>query len=375
MADRLTPSEALKLANEEGKGSLKIFIGYAPGVGKTYTMLNEANRRFKRGDNINIGYLETHERAETLAQVDTLPIIPRKKIAYNDHTFEEMDTDSIIRIHPKLVLVDELAHTNVPGSKNKKRYEDVIEILEAGINVYSTMNIQHIESLNDVVQQITGIIVRETVPDSIVQNADEIVLVDITPDSLRNRLLRGDIYKKDLIEKSLNNFFRKGNLNALRELALRQTAYEVDEDLEAYMKAHEIKENWAIAERVMVSISSSPNAKRLIRRGFRLSQRLKCEFYVTYVTCTRLTTPSLSDGDKKSLEENLLLAEKLGAEVIPLKGHSISHTLVNFATEKHITKLIIGHSKRSFWQTLVRGSTVNKILKLAKDIEIMVVPM
>jgi two-component system, OmpR family, sensor histidine kinase KdpD len=222
---RLTPEEALKLAcAKDDKGKLKIFIGYAPGVGKTYTMLNEGNRRKQRGEEIVIGYVEMHGRAETEKQIGGMEIVPRKKIEYSGKSLEEMDTDAIIKRHPTTVLVDELAHTNVPGSKNKKRYEDVNEILCAGINVITTLNVQHLESLNDVIKQITGVVVRETIPDSVVATANEIVAVDITVEALLNRLKRGDVYKKDKITDALRNFFREGNLNALREIALRQTA-------------------------------------------------------------------------------------------------------------------------------------------------------
>ncbi len=371
---RLTPEEAFDKIKEEKKGTLKVFLGYAPGVGKTFSMLNEANRRAQRDQNIVIGCVETHNRKETEEQIKNLKIVPKKKIEYNGKILEEMNTEAIIAIKPDVVLIDELAHTNIPGSKHKKRYEDVEEILENGINVISTLNIQHIESLNDVVKQITGVNITETIPDKIIEEAEEVVVIDITPDALQNRLKRGNIYKKEVIDSALKNFFRKGNLNALRELALRQTADEVDEDLEAYMKEHGIKENWYTAERVMVCISSNMSSKKLIRRGARIAKRYKCEWIVVDVICTNYFAPKYTEKDEEMIKKHQMLARQLGAEIVTLKGKSISRELVRFALEKHITQIIIGHSNRSKIQTLLRGSTVYKLLKHAKDIEIHVIP-
>lgn len=371
---RITPDAALKQCDQENKGKLKIFIGYAPGVGKTYSMLSEGNRRFNRGQDIVVGYVESHQREETDKQIGELEVIPRKKIEYNGVTLEEMDTDAIIGRMPRTVLVDELAHTNVPGSRYPKRYEDVEEILCHGINVITTMNIQHMESLNDVVRQITGITVRETIPDYIVEKADEVVVVDITPDALQNRLKRGNVYNIEKVPQALKNFFRKGNLNALRELALRQTAEEVDEDLEEYMKEHGIKDNWRTVERVMVSISPSVSAKKLIRRGARIAKRYKCEWVVVSVNCTHQFAPRLTSKDKQMLEGHFQLAKQLGAEIITLTGKSVSGELLKFAEERHITQIIIGHSTRTKLETVFRGSTVVKLLKKAKNIELHVIP-
>lgn len=374
---RLTPEEAMgkvhKELQQETKGSLKIFLGYAPGVGKTYSMLNEANRRAARNQKVIIGCVETHGRKDTLEQIKDLYIVPKKQIEYNDKLLEEMDTEAIIKLKPDVVLIDELAHTNVPGSKHNKRYEDVGEILNHGISVITTLNIQHLESLNDVMKQITGINVRETVPDRLVEDAEEVVVVDITPEALQNRLKRGDIYKTE-IDRALKNFFRKGNLNALRELTLRQTAEEVDEDLEEYMKEHGIKENWYTAERVMVCISSNESSRKLIRRGARIAKKYKCQWIVVEVICTHFFATKLTDKDKEMLEKHKSLAKNLGAEIVTLKGKSISKALVNFALEKHITQIIIGHSNRSNFETITRGSTVYKLLKQAKNIEIHVIP-
>jgi len=270
--------------------------------------------------------------------------------------------------------VDELAHTNVPGSLNKKRYQDVQEILDHGINVISTLNIQHLESLNDVIKQITGVTVRETIPDKIVDSASEVVVVDITPDSLQSRLKRGNVYKSENIDRALKNFFRKGNLNALREIALRQTAEGVDEDLEEYMKEHGIKDNWYTVERVLVCISSSASAKKLIRRGARIAKRNRCEWTVVDVNCTHFSAPKPTKKDLELLESHYKLAKQLGAEVETLSGKSVSKELAKFAEEKHITQMIIGHSRRSKLQTFLRGSTVAKLLQLLKDVEIHVIP-
>ena len=371
---RSSPEEALEMCKMHNRGHLKIFIGYAPGVGKTYSMLNEANRRLNRGQDIVIGYVESHQREETDSQIGELEIIPRKKIEYNGVVMEEMDTNSIIARKPQTVLVDELAHTNVPGSKNIKRYEDVEEILCQGINVITTMNIQHMESLNDVVRKITGITVRETLPDHIVQHADEVVVVDITPDALQNRLKRGNVYNPDKIENALKNFFRKGNLNALREIALRQTAEEVDEELVEYMKEHGIKDNWRTVERVMVCISPSLSAKKLIRRGARIAKRYKCEWTVANVHCTHIFAPKMTPKHFELLESHYKLARQLGAEIVTLTGKSISGELAGYAYEKNITQIIIGHATRTKLQTIIRGSTVTKLLRRAKNIEIHVIP-
>lgn len=371
---RITPEQALEKVNEGKRGHLKIFLGYAPGVGKTYSALNEANRRLKRHQNIIIGYLETHGRADTVNQVADLEIIPRKVIEYNGMCLEEMDTDAILKRHPEVVLVDELAHTNVPGSKYPKRYQDVEEILSNGINVITTLNIQHLESLNDVIKHITGVCVRETIPDRIVQNADEIVVVDITPEALRNRLKRGNVYKSEIIEKALKNFFRKGNLNALREIALRQTAEEVDEDLVQYMKDHDINDVWHTSEKVLVCITPYESSKKLIRRGARIAKRYKCEWIVAAVNCTNLIAPKYTDENIKVIESYFSLATSLGAETIMLKGKSISTELSKLAQERHVTQIVLGHSNRSRIQVILRGSTTNKLLRQTRNIEVHIIP-
>lgn len=371
---RLTPEEALNKVNKDKRGKLKIFLGYAAGVGKTYAMLDEANRRYKRGQDVVIGIVETYGRAETEKMIGDLPIIPKKKIRYKGTVQDEMDLDAILERKPQIVLVDELAHTNIPGSKHEKRYEDVEELLANGINVISTLNIQHLESLNDTVKQITGITVRETIPDRIVNNADEIEVIDVTPDALQNRLKRGEVYKPDKVQQALKNFFRKGNLNALRELALRQSADEVDEDLEQYMKEHGIDENWETNEKVLVCISFNPLAKKLIRRGARRARRFKCDWIVIYVECTNIFAKKPTKKDKKMLESHFKLAKQLGAEVVVLRGKSVSEELLKYARENHITQIIMGHSNRRKLETFLRGSTVLKLINAARNIEIHVIP-
>ncbi len=373
---RLTPEEALKLTknDEKKRGTLKIFIGYAPGVGKTYSMLNEANRRKRRGEDIIIGYVEAHKRAETDAQIGTLEVTPTKRISYNNVEMEEMDTDAIIARHPETVLIDELAHNNVPGSKYNKRYQDIEEILQNGINVSSTLNIQHLESLNDVIKQITGIVVKETIPDYIIQNANEVVLLDITPEDLQNRLKRGSIYDLDKVDQALSNFFRKGNLTALREIALRQTADEVDEELEEYLTEHGIKDSWQTVERLMICITPSIRAKKLIRRGARMAKRYKCEWIVVCVNCTHFFAKKLTEKEFASVEGHKKLAIQLGAEFVTLTGKSVSSELSKFASERHITQILLGHSSRTKLEILLRGSTVEKLLKKLKNIEIHVIP-
>lgn len=371
---RSTPEEALEKVKEETHGKLKIFLGYAPGVGKTYSMLNEANRRHQRGHDIVIGHLDTHKRCEAIDQIRNLQIIPPKEIIYDGKVYNEVDVEAIIAKKPKTVVIDELAHENAPGSKNLKRYEDIQEILSSGINVITTLNIEHIESLNTVIRKITGTKITNIIPDSIIENADQVVVVDLSPDELLKRLNNGEIYAKNSTSHAVKNFYRKNNLSALRELTLRLTAEGVDEDLALYMKSHGIHENWHTVERVMVCISTNVNAKKLIRRGARIASKYKCEWYVVNVHCTSIFAPALTYKNKETLNSNIKLAKQIGAEVIILNGKSISRTLADFASEKYITQIIIGSSRRTKAQYLLRGSTVTKLIKYTKNVEFHVVP-
>ena len=371
---RISPEKALEIYNKEKRGKLKIYMGYSPGVGKTYTMLREANIRVKRGEEIYIAYLEPHDRKATLEQVGILKEISPLEIEYRGKVYKEVDVKAVIEKHPKTVLIDELAHTNIFGSKNKKRYEDVLEILEAGINVNTTLNIQHIESLNDIVQTITGIEVRERIPDKIVNLADEVEVVDISASNLTERLQRGEIYNLKTAASALKNFFRLGNLNALRELALRRIAQEVDDDLTEYMNDKEIKTNWHTTERVLVSISSSPRAGKVIRYGARIAQRYKCEFYVISIESKGFFNKNFSEDDWKVIKEHEELAKNLGAEVFRLKGKNVPKKILEFAAEKRITQIVLGHSSRSLFTRFFKGSVINNIIEHSKGTEIRIVP-
>lgn len=371
---RISPEKALEIYNKEKRGKLKIYMGYSPGVGKTYTMLREANIRVKRGEEIYIAYLEPHDRKATLEQVGILKEISPLEIEYRGKVYKEVDVKAVIEKHPKTVLIDELAHTNIFGSKNKKRYEDVLEILEAGINVNTTLNIQHIESLNDIVQTITGIEVRERIPDKIVNLADEVEVVDISASNLTERLQRGEIYNLKTAASALKNFFRLGNLNALRELALRRIAQEVDDDLTEYMNDKEIKTNWHTTERVLVSISSSPKAGKVIRYGARIAQRYKCEFYVISIESKGFFNKGFSEDDWKVIKEHEELAKNLGADVFRLKGKNVPKKILEFAAEKRITQIVLGHSSRSLFTRLFKGSVINNIIEHSKGTEIRIVP-
>ena len=371
---RLTPEKALKLYNKEKKGRLKIYLGYAPGVGKTYTMLREANIRFKRGENICIGYIEPHDRKATIEQIGILEQIPEKEIEYAGKIYKEVNVKKIIEKHPNIVLIDELAHTNVKGSKNEKRYQDVLEILNSGIDVYTTINIQHLESLNDVVQTITGIAVRETVPDNILAEADEVEVVDISFKNLKERLERGEIYNLKVVSQALKNFFRKGNLTALRELTLRQIAQEVDNNLNEYLDNKNIKTNWYTAERVLVSISSSPKASKVIRYGARIAQKYKCEFYVISIEQKSFFSNGFTPEEVKIIEKHEELAKSLGAEIVRIQGKNIVKEILKFSEEKRITQIVLGHSKRNKLNTFFKGSIINKIIEHSKGVEIRIIP-
>ncbi|MEE6451633.1 universal stress protein [Gottfriedia acidiceleris] len=369
---RLSPQELAQEIHKIKRGTLKVYIGAAPGVGKTYTMLREGNELKKKGIDIVIGLLETHGRKETLEKVGDLDIIPRKVIPYKETTLEEMDTEAIIQRNPEVVLIDELAHTNVPGSKFNKRYMDVEEILEAGISVISTMNIQHVESLNDSVEQITGVRVRETVPDHILRDANEIELIDISPKALRERMREGRIYSSIKIEQSLNNFFKTGNLIALRELALREVADDVDERLEAWERDLTLRGPWRQEEVIFVCVNLKPNNERLIRRGFRIAYRLKAKLYVSYVK----EHDHLSEEEKLSLIKIKDLTKRLGGTFEIYETTDRRHVfieLVKNIIEKKTTHIIIGQSARSRWEEIRTGSIVQKLLRRLRHLDVLVV--
>ena len=365
------PEDWLAVASpaQKTRGSFKLFLGYAPGVGKTFAMLSEAIRRHNRGEDAVIGVVETHGRKGIEELVTQLEAVPRLKIEYKGTLFEEMDLDGILARKPAVVLVDELAHTNIPGSKNRKRYEDVQALLAANIDVISTLNIQHIESISPVVRNITGIAIRETVPDWVPMTASETVMVDLTPEALQNRMLRGDVYLPTRVEQALNNFFRRGNLIALRELALRQVAEQVDRSLENYMAAKDIQKNWAVRERIAVCVSSNPAAQYLIARAARMARRLDSELYVIHVDTRRDTL----DRNKKALAANLRFAENLGAKVIELKGVSVADSVAKVVREKHITQVIFGRSIEHGWRKYLYLSAAHRFLRESPEVDVHIV--
>ena len=371
------------------RGRLRVYLGSVAGSGKTYAMLNEGHRRESRGSDVVVGYVETHGRSQTQAQLGDLEVIPRKKVTYRGVTLEEMDTEAIIARHPRVALIDELAHTNVPGSKHAKRYQDVLEILDAGINVVTTLNIQHLESLNDLVASITGVRVRETLPDRILDQADEVELVDISPYALRQRMRHGNIYPPDRIEASLNNFFREGNLTALRELALRRTAEKTEAQLQQYMTEHGISELWPASERVLVGFDARPHTREVIRDAWRLAHGLHADLIAVSIQpegyrafTGRLIgflkygkdAPKQREAAQRRLEEHAVLAEDLGAEIIRTSSRDIAKKLVEIAHERQVTQLVLGQPARSHWEELIRGSIINRLLRLSTDIDIHLVP-
>jgi two-component system sensor histidine kinase KdpD len=366
-----TPEEWLAVTTppEKTKGVLKLFLGYAPGVGKTYSMLTEAIRLHSRGEDVVIGVVETHGRKGICELVPQLEAVPRKRIEYKGTLFEEMDVDAVIARKPQVVLIDELAHTNIPGSKHRKRYEDVLEVLQANIDVLSTVNIQHIESIAPTVNAITGIVVRETVPDWVLQLSDETVMVDLTPEALHNRMKRGDVYNQNKVEQSLKNFFRRGNLIALRELALRQVADQVDRSLSSYMDEKEIQENWAVRERLAVCISSNPRAQYLLARAARMARRMDAELYALHVD----TGNGTDTKDEKSLAANLQFAESLGATAVRLKGSSVPDAAAKFVREKHVTQMIFGRTAVEGWQKLLYMNAISRFLKDAPAVDVHIV--
>ena len=354
---------------------LRIYIGAAPGVGKTYHMLNDAYlMKHQLGIDVVIGLVESHGREETEARIRDLEIVPQRVIPYRGVNLKEMDVDAILARHPNTVVVDELAHTNVPGSKNRKRYEDVLELLEAGINVMTAVNIQHLETLNDAVNRSANTIIRETVPDNFFKRADEVVNVDVTVDELRSRLRQGKIYAPEKVEQSLANFFRKGNLNMLRELSLRTTAEQVSSRASEYRRTQGL-EQAPIPEKVMVCLSTRPGTERLLRVGARIAGRLATNWYAVYVTRPE---DDKGHGDPEAyhrLEEYQRMARDLGAKVVSLTDRNVSDALIRFAQQESISHVVFGQSARSRWDILLRGSVLNRFLSEVRDVTVQVVPM
>lgn len=372
---RPSPEALLEAARrEEGnKGRLKIFLGAAPGVGKTYEMLQSAHAKLKAGVDVVVGVVETHGRLETQALLSGLEVLPRKPLDYRGQTLEEMDLDALLARRPKIAIVDELAHTNAPGSRHPKRYLDVEELLDNGIDVYTAVNIQHIESLNDVVAQITRVRVRETVPDSIIDRADDVELVDLTPNDLIQRLREGKVYVPRQAERALEHYFSPGNLTALRELALRRTAERVDDQLLNHMQANAISGPWAAGERILVCVSEDPRSAGLVRYTKRLADRLHAPWTVICIETRR--SLQLTDVERDRLAATMRLAETLGADVlsIPSVERRIADDVLNFARANNVTQIVVGKSTRSWWFELVRGSVVHDLVRRAGNISVHVI--
>jgi len=351
------------------RGRLRVYLGAAAGSGKTYAMLNEGHRREGRGTDVVVGYVETHKRPQTQAQLGDLEVMPRKQVTYRGVTLEEMDTEAIIARHPKVALVEEL--------------------LDAGIDVVTTLNIQHLESLNDLVASITGIRVRETLPDRILDEADEVEIIDIAPYALRQRMKHGNIYPPERIDAALNNFFREGNLTALRELALRRTAEKTETQLQEYMTEHHIAQTWSASERVLVGFDARPHTRQVLRDAWRLAHGLHADLIAVsiqpegYLAFTSkligflkygTDAPRQREAALRRLEEHAVLAEDLGARVIRTKSRDIARTLVEVAREHQVTQLVLGQPARSHWEELLRGSIINRVLRMSTDIDIHLVP-
>jgi two-component system sensor histidine kinase KdpD len=368
-----TPEQWLEECSPTKKGGrFKLFLGYAPGVGKTHTMLTEAIRRHSRGQDVVIGVVETHGRKGVAELVANLEVVPRKQIEYKGALFEEMDVDAILARKPCVALVDELAHTNIEGSKHRKRYEDIFELLDAGIDVLSTMNIQHLESVTPTVQGVTGITVRETVPDWVLQRVNEVVMIDLTPEALLNRMRRGDVYPQERVGRALDNFFRETNLIALRELALRQVAQVVDKSLEQHRDEEDKNKDHAavaIRERIAVCISSNPAAQYLIARGARMAHALNAELFVIYIDLGQ----DSSEANQRTLAANKRFAENVGGTVVRLEGKSVASAVAEFVNEKHITQVVFGRSATRGWKRYFYLSAIHQFLRDAPAVDVHIV--
>ena len=351
------------------RGTLRVYLGAAPGVGKTFAMLAEGRRRAERGTDVVVGLVETHGRERTAEQIGDLEVVPRRRVAYRGTPLEEMDVDAVLERCPEVALVDEMAHTNAPGSRNEKRWQDIDELLDAGIDVVTTLNIQHLESTNDVVERITGAAQRETVPDRVVRAADQVELIDMTPEALRRRMAHGNVYAADKVDAALGNYFRAGNLTALRELALLWVADQVDVGLEEYRRRHGITEPWETRERVVVALTGAPAGEVLIRRASRLAQRAHGELLGLHVR----SAEGLTGPPPGALDQHRRLLEGLGGEYHEVTGADVAVALVEFAHAENATQMVLGSSARSRWDELVRGSVINKAIRLSGPIDVHVI--
>ena len=373
LPSRPDPDDLLKhvQSEEPSRGRLKIFLGYAAGVGKTYAMLEAAHQRKKQGMDVVAGYIETHGRVETEALLGELEILPRNVIEYRGVKLTELDVDAVLQRRPALALIDEFAHTNAPGSRHPKRYMDVKEILDAGTDVYTTLNIQHLESLNDIVAQVTGVRVSETVPDSVIDQASEIEVIDLPPDELLARLKEGKVYVSDQAARAIDKFFRKGNLTALREMSLRRAAERVDDQMRSYMRTRAIPGPWPATERLLVCISPSPLAEKLVRNTRRLADELNAEWFAVYVDVA--SKPETNPFNQERVSRTMQLAEELGAKSVSLAGSSLPESVIEFARKHNITKIVVGKPLRPRWQEWLTGTLVNQLIRTSGDIDIYVI--
>ncbi len=372
--NRPSAESLLAKLNGSERAKLRVYIGAAPGVGKTYQMLEDAHLLRKQGVDIVVALVETHGRGDTQSMVGDLERVPMQSLEYRGVTLQEMDLEAVIARYPAIAIVDELAHTNAPGSRNRKRYQDVLDLLAAGISVITAVNIQHLESLNDVVSRTTGVLVRETVPDDFLRRADEVVNVDVSVDTLRTRLRQGKIYDVVKIEQALNNFFRKGNLSALRELSLRQVA--TDQAAKAYhYRKRQRLDHALIPEKVMVAIASRGSAKKLLRVGSRIAGRLATDWFAVYVETPSEGPGRISPSDYAALQENIRFAEELGAKVVKLKAGRVADALIDFARREGVSHVVFGQTSRSRWDILWHGSIINRFLEEVHDATVQVVPV
>jgi two-component system sensor histidine kinase KdpD len=369
-----TPESLLARVKAEDRARLRVYIGAAPGVGKTYQMLEDAHDLKRQGIDVVVGFVETHGRADTFAQIGDLEQVPLRRIEYRGVTLREMDLDAILARRPAIAIVDELAHTNAPGSTHQKRYEDVLALLDAGIAVITAVNIQHIESLNDAVASTTGVRVRETVPDWVLKRADELVNVDVSVDTLRTRLRQGKIYDAAKVDQALSHFFRTGNLTALRELALRQLASDQAGKAQEY-RTREGLERPVIPDKVMVAMASRGSARNLLRVGSRIAGRLATDWFAVYVETPKEEPGRIKPADHVALADNIRFAQQLGAKVVKLKGARVADLLVEFAKREGITHVIFGQSARSRWDLALRGSVVDRFLREVRDATVQIVPV
>jgi two-component system sensor histidine kinase KdpD len=373
-AARTRAEDFLELVERAKRGRLKLYLGFAAGVGKTYRMLEEAHALKKRGVDVVVGYVETHGRSETAALVEGLEVIPRRKVEYRDVVVEEMDLEAILERKPAVAIVDEIPHTNLPGSKNKKRYQDVLDLLDAGVNVIGAMNIQHLESLNDLVQRVTGVVVRETVPDSFLKHADQIVNVDLTIDDLLDRLKSGKVYAPEKVTGALENFFKDQNLATLRELSLREVAESLERGPNGHTRRKEKTEVTSDRGRVMVCMSSyPPHASALLRRGSRAAGKLNTDWFVVYVETPKEAPDRIDSEAQRHLLSNIELARELGAEVVKVKGHDPVHAILDFARSHGVGQIIIGRSHQPWWRQLLGRSVPLRLVKEGDGFDLQIV--